>query len=157
MTSKIPRRAIALLVSKAFGITPKELDARTGRSDRQCFARFAACFLIKELRPETTQRQIAAIIGYVDRSTVSTALERAAHLTVNNQTFAKNLLAARDLIAAWKPGDGQLASSTVFAPSTLAVIPRTPPARKSESPSAFAFLASRMSSNRVPVQKEVAE
>jgi hypothetical protein len=101
---KIPRRVIVLLTAKAFGVSAKELDARTGRTDRQARARFAICLMLQEFRPETTQPQMAVCAGYSDRSTVNHALREGRRLIVRDQRFADSLRVAQDSILAWRPG-----------------------------------------------------
>lgn len=158
MSTKISLREIALLTAKAFGITAKELDVRTGSSDRQCHARFAICTLAKEFRPEKSYSQIRVLFGYRDHTSVIHGLRATPRLIGRDEVFAEKFRLARAAVIAWKPGDAMPDGSIVFAPGEIARRAEPASRAKSVAPSAFAFLASRMSSERVRVPvKEAAE
>lgn len=154
MQPKISLREIALLTAKAFGITAKELDVRTGRSDRQCHARFAICALAKEFRPDKSYSQIRALFGYRDHTSVIHGLRAVPKLMGRNLAFAEKFRLARAAVMAWKPGDGPADASVVFAPGRPTPSSERQPAAKSVASGALAFLAQRLS--RVPV-REAAE
>jgi hypothetical protein len=145
MDSKISLREIALLTAKAFGITPKELDVRTGSTDRQCHARFAICALAREFRPEKSYSQIRVLFGYRDHTSVIHGLRATPKLVGRDEVFAGKFHLARASVIAWKPGDSVPGGSIVFAPGERAGKLEPASRVKSGAPSAFAFLAHRLS------------
>lgn len=102
---RITRRRIVLATAKAFGFTAEEMLDQS-KTQKKCRARFAAAYLIRELRPETSFAEIARQLNRADHSTAIHALRRGQLLMVVDTRFQALVERARAMILGIEPTTG---------------------------------------------------